>query len=324
MKHLSLVSVFAAALLGNGCGERSTGAGSAKPRFAFVVNVPGRYWDVAHAGCLKAAEEDGVEIEYHVPGESTAAQQKQIVEALVSKGIAGLAITPLNPQSMGRVLDQAAPYMPVVCIDSDAPDSKRLCYIGTDNVALGRQLGEHMKRLLPDGGKVALFVGQLDVGNAHERRQGVLEALANSKVEVVGTFTDGADRPTAKSNVATVLAKVPDLRGIIGLWGYNAPAAVKALEDSPGRDVKVIGTDEELDTLQAVRQGKMAISVAQQPYEFGYRSIKMLARLHRKEPVEIPPSKLIFVPTYDITKQTVDDVDRTLNEKLLMLQKPSS
>jgi ribose transport system substrate-binding protein len=321
MRCLICVTLLSATLVAtSGCGR--DGADDAKgqrPRFAFVINVPGRYWDIAHAGCLKAAEEENVEVEFHVPGESTAAQQKQIVESLISKGVAGLAITPLNPQSMGRVLDQAAGFMPVICMDSDAPDCKRVCYIGTDNVEAGRRLGEQMKKALPDGGEVAMFVGQLDVGNARDRHRGVTEALAGSNLTVIGTFTDGADRPTARSNVADVLAKHPNLKGVIGLWGYNGPAAAKALEDNPEREVKIIAADEDVETLYALRQGRIYASVAQQPFEFGYQSIKMLARLHRKESVDIPDDKLIYVPTYVITQDDVDEVAGTVDAKLELL-----
>jgi ribose transport system substrate-binding protein len=306
-----------------GCGRKPS-LGARTARFAFVINVPGRFWDIANAGCLKAAGEEGVEVEFHIPGASTAAQQKQIVEDLLSKGIQGLAITPLNPQSMTAVVNQAAEYMPVVCMDSDAPDSRRTCYIGTDNVDLGRQVGEELKKALPAGGRVALFVGQLDVGNARERQQGVLAALKGSRLEVIGTYTDGADRPTARSNVADVLTRNPDLNGIAGLWGYNAPAGVKALEDNPGRDVKVVGTDEEAETILALRQGKMEASVAQQPFEFGYQSIKMLARLHRGEPVELPENRIIFVPTYRIDRRNVEEVENSVNRYLAILDRHTS
>jgi ribose transport system substrate-binding protein len=287
-----------------------------------VINVSGaRFWEIAHAGCLQAAEEEGVTVDYQVPGESTAAQQKQIVETLISKGIQGLAITPLNPGSLGRVIDEASETMPVLCQDSDAPHSKRLCYIGTDNVAAGRAAGKAMLRALPEGGDVALFVGQLDVGNARERQQGVLEVLAGSNCHVVGTFTDGGDRPTARANAADALAKYPRLKGIIGLWGYNGPMAAKALEDSPGRDVKIVAADDDVDTLLAIRAGKIVYSIAQQPYEFGYRSIKMLARLNRKEAVEIPESKCIFVPTILVDRQNVDAIEAKAGEKMALLKK---
>lgn len=313
------LSLFCAIMLATGCGPRTSS--SDKPRFAFVVNVPtDRFWDIAYAGCLKAASEEDVIVEFHAPNESTAQQQKQIVESLMSRGIDGLAITPLNPQSLSLVLDQAAEMFPVICQDSDAPNSKRMCYIGTNNVDLGRKMGELMKESLPDGGKVALFVGQLDVANAQERQQGVLEAIAGSNVEVVGTFTDGAQPAEAKRVATDVIAKHPDLKGIVGLWGYNAPQAINALEQSAMQNVCVVGSDESVETCRAIAEGKELASVAQQPFEFGYQSVKMLAKLHRGEQVDLPDNKVIFVETYVIRKDNLPEVERQIEEKLSLLK----
>jgi ribose transport system substrate-binding protein len=300
-----------------GCSRSVQDAASGKPRFAFVVNVPtDRFWDIAYAGCLTAAAEENVIVEFHAPNESTAQQQKQIVEDLLSRGIDGIAISPLNPESLSLVLDEAANACPVICQDSDAPQSKRACYIGTDNVALGRKMGELMKQALPEGGKVALFVGQLDVANARERQRGVVEALEGSNLEIVGTFTDGAQPAEAKRVVARVLAKTADLKGIIGLWGYNAPQAINALQDCAGSDVKVVGSDESIETCRLVRSGAEVGSVAQRPFEFGYRSIKTLAKLHRGEPIDIPSNKMVFVDSYVLSADNVDDVERDIQEKL--------
>jgi ribose transport system substrate-binding protein len=313
--------IVLSALFQAGC-KSSNEVASAKPRFAFVVNVPtDRFWDIAYAGCLQAASEEDVIVEFHAPNESTAQQQKQIVEALMSRDIDGMAISPLNPESLSLVLNQAADMFPIICQDSDAATSGRICYIGTDNVALGRKLGELMKQALPDGGKVALFVGQLDVANARERQQGVLEALAGSNIHVIGTFTDGAQPAEAKRVVTDVLAKTPDLKGIIGLWGYNAPQAVNALEQIPGRDVKVVGSDESIETMRAIKSGREFGSIAQQPFEFGYRSIKMLAALHSHKDPHIPANKTINVDTYLITRENLKDVEEQIKTKLSLLEK---
>ena len=164
-------------------------------------------------------------VEFHAPNEATAQQQKQIVEALMSRGIDGLAISPLNPESLEPLLNQASEMFPVICQDSDLCsdpndcDSKRVCYIGTDNVALGRKLGELLKSTRPDGGKVAIFVGKLDVQNAIERQQGVLDALEGSNFEILPTFTDGGQPAAAKGVASDVLAKHPDITacGTMGL-----------------------------------------------------------------------------------------------------------
>ena len=182
-------------------------------------------------------------------------------------------------------------------------------------------MGELMKQALPEGGDVALFVGQLDVANAQERQQGVLESIADSNLSVIGTFTDGGQPAEAKRVVTDVLSKYPDLKGIFGLWGYNAPQAVNALEGNPDLVVKVVGSDESVETMRAVRLGKEVGSAAPQPFEFGYQSIKMLAKLQRKEPVDIPEDRTIFVDTYVITQENLDTVEQEIAEKLKLLDK---
>jgi len=186
MCRLSILFLMLPWLLLGGLSCKENGQeDAAKPMFAFVINVPGRFWDLAHAGCRKAAREENALLEFHVPGQSSAAQQFQIVESLIAKGCNGLAISPLSPKSFGRVIDKTADYMPVLCQDSDCPDSARRCYIGTDNVAAGREAGKQLLAALPEGGEVAVFVGKLDVGNAEERYLGVREALENSRCTIV-------------------------------------------------------------------------------------------------------------------------------------------
>lgn len=286
-------------------------AGPKVPKFAFVINVSGLFWDIAHAGCLKAAKEEGVDIDLLVPGQSTAAEQIGIIETLISKGYDGMAISPLNPDSMTRILDQATKHMSVICMDSDAADSQRICYIGTDNVALGRSMGEELKKLVPEGGKVAVLAGQMDVSNSQGRFQGVKESLTQEpgKYEILGPFSDGGDRPTCKSNATDVLSKHPDLKAFVGLWGYHAFMAAAALDATSARTVKIVGCDEDKQTLYAIRDGKQDVSVAQRPYEFGYQSIKTLARLQRGEKVEFPADKIIYVPTYKIDGENLAQIE---------------
>ena len=163
---------------------------------------------------------------------------------------------------------------------------------------------------------MAIFVGKLDVQNAIERRQGVLEMIEGKNFEILPTFTDGGQPAAAKGVVSDVLAKHPDMAACVGLWGYNAPQAVNALSDFPDQDVVVVGSDESIESIRYIQQGKLAGSAAQQPFEFGYQSIKMLARLHRDEEIELPESKQIIIDSYAITAENVDEADRAIREKI--------
>jgi ribose transport system substrate-binding protein len=103
--------------------------------------------------------------------------QRQKVQDLLVRGLDGLAISPIDGTNMTPFLDEISARVKLVTHDSDAPTSKRLCFIGVDNLAAGRACGELLRKALPKGGKVALFVGRLEQDNARKRRQGVIEAL---------------------------------------------------------------------------------------------------------------------------------------------------
>src|SRR6266849_2610490 len=216
-------------------------------RLAFVTNNASDFWAIARKGTEKADTElADVTVEFRIPGEGTAAEQKRIVDDLLAKGIDGIAISPVDPNNQTPFINEIAKQTLVFTQDSDAPQSNRTAYVGTDNVAAGRQAGGLIKEALPDGGKIMIFVGKKDARNAQERYQGLREALQGSKVEIIDLRTDDADRVRAKSNVADTLVKYPDIKGLVGLWSYNGPAIVNALQEAGKlNQVKVICFDEE-------------------------------------------------------------------------------
>jgi ribose transport system substrate-binding protein len=207
--------------------------------------------------------------------------------------------------------------MPVVTQDSDCPESKRSAYIGTDNVEAGRRAGEELVRLLPDGGQVALFVGKLDVANARERKQGIEQVIEGHPIEIVEVFTDEVQRSVAQSNVRNALDKYPELAAMVGLWSYNTPAIVKVVQERglEGR-ITIVGFDEEGATLDAVADGTVASTVVQQPFEFGYRSIRALALLARGENAGLPADGLEYVPVRVIDREQVEPFRRDLLRQL--------
>ena len=285
-------------------------------KLAFVTNNASDYWTVARKGVEKAdAELPNVSVEVQLPGQGTAAEQTQLVNDLLAKGIDGMAISPVDPANQTDLLDKAADQTLVFTQDSDAPKSKRTCYIGTDNVAAGRQAGELLKKALPNGGKVMFFVGKIDAQNAADRFKGVKDALAGSKVQVLDVRTDDTDRAKAKSNVSDALVKYPDLAACVGLWSYNGPAILSAVKDANkiGK-VQIVCFDEEDDTLAGVKSGAIAATIVQQPYEFGYLSIINMNKYLNGDKSVVPKSGQIFVPTKAITKSNVDEFQTNLNK----------
>jgi ABC-type sugar transport system substrate-binding protein len=153
----SLLSILCAGLFALACGAEppnetasATASGEAEAesiRLAFVTNSSSDFWAVARAGIRRAEREFDVEVDFQVPGRGTAAEQRQIIETLIAKGVQGMAVSVLDPKGSIGILDEAAARMPVVTQDSDCPESKRSAYIGTDNVEAGRRAGEELVRL---------------------------------------------------------------------------------------------------------------------------------------------------------------------------------
>ena len=312
---LCLLVCFSAALLA-GCNKGQQGATGKKLRLAFVTNNASPFWAIARCGTEKAAEElPNVEVDFRIPNDGTAAEQKRLVDDLLAKGINGMAISPVDPANQTQMINDAAKSILVITQDSDAPQSDRACYIGTDNRAAGRQAGELIKSALPGGGRVMVFVGKADAQNARERLEGVKEALQGANVEIIDVRTDDADRVRAKSNAADTLVKYPDVAALVGLWAYNGPAILSAVKDAGKTgQVKIIAFDEEDDTLKGIREGAIEGTIVQQPYQFGYQSVKTMAQILGGDRSMIPASKQVFVPTRVIKKENVDDFVKEINQ----------
>ncbi|MFN7926993.1 MAG: sugar-binding protein [Blastocatellia bacterium] len=318
-----LLSFLVGALLAASCNNAGNSdspaggdkSGGKKLRLAFVTNNPSDFWTIARKGTEKAQSElPNATIEFKI-NEGTAADQQRLVDDLVAKGIDGIAISPVDPKNQTQMLNRVAGQAMVVTQDSDAPDSQRAFYIGTNNVAAGEQAGKLVKEALPQGGKIMVFVGMLDAQNAKERYQGLQKALEGSNIKIVDIRQDNTDRVRAKSNPADALVKEADLVGMVGLWSYNGPAILSAVKEANkiGK-VKIIAFDEEDDTLAGIKDGSIYATVVQQPYEFGYQSMKLMAQALGGDKSVIPASKQIFVDTLAIKKDDVEAFIAKINK----------
>lgn len=279
-------------------------------RLAFITNNPSDFWTITRKGTEKAVGDlnNKVKVDFCITDNGTAAEQKQIIDDLIAKGTDGIVISPSDPANQVRMLNDAARQTLIFTQNSDAPTSKRTCYVGTDNHAAGVHAGQEVKKALPDGGKIMIFVGDLTAPSARERNQGLRDSLKGSNIIVVKTLEDEADRARAKSNVEDALVKYPDLVGLVGLWSYNGPAILQAVKDVEKVGiVKIICFDEEDGTLAGIQSGAITSTIVQQPYEFGYQSIMNMAKYLWGDKSVVPANKKITVPTRVINKSSVKE-----------------
>jgi ribose transport system substrate-binding protein len=302
-----------------GCSSPQPKPPKAVKTVAFITNSTSDFWKVARKGCEKAdAELSDVKVSFVTTNEGTTEEQNlHIRQALDRDDADAIAVSPIDPAGQKQVINTAAKRALVITQDSDAPDSDRALYIGADNLAAGRQAGELIKKALPQGGKIMVFVGKRDVQNARERFDGLKESLQGSKVEIIDLLTDDANPMTARDNAFQTLKKYPDIAGMIGLWSYNGPAIVQALrtEDALGK-VKIVCFDDDKETLDAIKEGAIFGTVAQQPFEYGYQAVQTAEKILKGDRSMIPANKTILIPTVVIQRNNVEEYSKKLSEVL--------
>ena len=296
----ALVFAAMAALMTTSLGckkkEGEAGAGAAPAgsyHFAFVTNNSSDFWNIGEKGLRKAEKDLGITVSMFRPLKGEVADQQRFLEDILVQGFDGVVISPINPDAMTELFARVAAKMPLVTTDSDAPKSARKVYVGTNNVEAGKLAGNTAAAALKAAGvskgKVALFVGRMDMQNAIERKQGIDETLGKVPgIEILPIFLDHADRALAKKNVEDALARYPDLVLAMGIWSYNGPCMADAVRASSRKDKPILVVfDEEEETLKAVRDGLISATIVQRPFQFGYQSVKALKEL--RDGKTVPP-----------------------------------
>ncbi len=312
-RSMTICSAFLALALlpALACNRNKSGAGgSAKlVKLAFVTNNPSEFWKIASAGIHKYEAEGKVQVDIKMPPNGTPEDQNQIMQNLVSQGYDALAVSVIAPADQTPVLDRLAEKTNLITFDSDADKSKRLLYIGTNNYDAGKVLGGEIVRLLPKGGKIAVFVGMFSADNASQRLKGIEAAIAGHGITIIDKREDNTDRSKARSNVEDIINANPDLAMVVGLWNYNGPAIAAAL-DGLGKKGKVLAAafDEDDGTLDGIASGAIQVTVVQKPFMFGYLSAKWMHELATKgaaAKAALPSSGIIDTGVEVIDKSTV-------------------
>ena len=298
-------------------------AGSAiaqeKKQLAFVVNASSDFWKLAEAGVKKAQEElPNYELQFRYPAQGTAALQNALMDDLVAAGTDAIMISSADPKNSIDAFNRIAAQVPLFTTDSDAPQSDRIAYLGSSNTLAGVQAGEEMvKAMAGKEGKCMGFVGFLGADNAKERIAGFKQAIEGKGIELVDVRGDDVDFTKARTNVDDVLVANPEINCMVGFYSYNPPKIYEALQ-AAGKlgQVTVIGFDEDPITLGAVREGSFAGTVVQDPYQWGYQGMQLMAKYLEGDTSGVPEDGLIIVPTKVIDKANVDAFEAELKTRI--------
>jgi ribose transport system substrate-binding protein len=308
MKSVIRNASVAAAALALGLSITAIARAQDKPTLAFVVNGASDFWKAAEAGVKKAqAELPDYDLQLKYPEQSSVAIQQRLMDDLVTAGVKAIMVSAVDPKTSTDGLNKIASETALFTTDSDAPQTKRVAYIGSSNIDAGKQAAEIAKKAMPDGGKCLGFVGLLGADNAKERIEGMKEGLAGTKIELIDVRGDDIDQARAKKNVEDALVASPDVTCMVGFYSYNTPRIYEALRDA-GKlgQITVVGFDDDPITLGGVKEGTVAATVVQQPFEWAYQGMKLMAAYLKGDKSGVPADGLIIVPTKIIGKDDVD------------------
>jgi ribose/xylose/arabinose/galactoside ABC-type transport system permease subunit/ABC-type sugar transport system substrate-binding protein len=245
------------------------------------VSVGNPYWVDARLGLEDKARLLGVKSELRGPTGNDPNQQVKEFEQILARRPAGILIAPASDAAK-PVIDRAVDEgIPVVCIDTDMPTSKRYTYIGTDNYNAGQQTGELLARSVGGSGEVALLTipGQ---SNLEGRVRGCKDALARYPgIKIVKIGNDQALATEAEKVARSVLQAYPDLAGfgcVDAAGGEGCAVAVR--EAGKIGKVKIIAMDRNETTLAYIEQGIIDASIAQRTYTMAYLALELLYDLN--------------------------------------------
>ena len=275
--------------------SESTGSGSVGLAIS-TLNNP--FFVKLSEGSQAAADEAGVKL-ITVDAGDDAAKQTSDVEDLISKNVSVLIVNPVDSDAIApAVKDAVAKGLKVISVDRVVNGVDVDCQIASDNVAGAEMATEYLAELVGEGAKVAELQGVPGASAIIDRGEG-FHNVADEKLDVVLSQTANFNRAEGMTVMENILQSASDVKGV---FAHNDEMALGALEAVSGKDIQIVGFDATDDAVAAVKDGKMAATVAQQPDKMGETAVNTAISLINGEDVE----KSIPVEVTLVTKENAE------------------
>ncbi|BAD76198.1 MULTISPECIES: substrate-binding domain-containing protein [Geobacillus] len=271
------------------------------------------YWKRCLKGFEDAAEALNVSVEYRGATQYDVNEQVTVLEQVIARKPAGIAVSAINPTALTKTINKAVEEgIPVVLFDSNASGSKAFSFLGTNNYSAGVTAAHEMAKLLKNEGKVAIITSPHQL-NHQERTRGFVETIYQKypRMQVVAVKNGKGDAMASKQAAMEILKDYPDVQGIFATEANGGVGMAEAVKELNKKEIKLISFDTEKQTLDLVKGGVIAATLAQGTWNMGYWSLQFLFHLHHHltSPSRSGDSPL---PTYvdtGITVVTRENVD---------------
>jgi len=268
------------------------------------------FWQTVHAGGIKATQEFGFELEWNAPAlEIDASRQIEIVESMINRRLAGIAVAPVDKQALVGVVERAwRQGIPVSIFDSGIDTDKRIAYVATDNLEGGRMAARRLGEVLRGKGKVGIVGFMAGSASTMERERGFQEEMRTRfpGIEIVGLQFGMADRARAMAVTENMLTAHPDLAGLFADNESSSIGAVQALKSRGNRTVKLAAFDASDQLINDLRDGWIDALVVQNPFKMGYEAVRAVGlKLNGAEPPARVDSGATLILRKDLEKPEV-------------------
>jgi len=278
-KRILLMTLVASLSMFAGCDRHS----KSEQYFLIATNIDLPYWQSAHAGFTKAAAQYGVTEFMHGPDSFNPSVEVDEFRSAVAKRPAGILVSVADPRLMGPAINEAiAAGIPVITMDSDAPDTQRLYFIGTHNLEAGRLGGERVAAELNGKGNVVFFTMPAQP-NLEERLKGYKDVFANFPgIKIVEVFDMKGESGTAMDKAREYLARTgpAKISAYICLESSSGKDVAQAFKRSNAQGSMLMAMDVDQATLMLVKDGTISATISQKPFTMAFLGLKALDDIH--------------------------------------------
>lgn len=268
--------------------EKDSGEGSYN--FTFVSPlVSHEYWIAVENGIQAGAQEQGVDV--NVLGDTKVDVDIMVkyIDMAIASQVDGIVTMALSPAAIGPAIDRAtAAGIPVVLVDTDAPESTRVAYVGTSNYDAGFEAGTAMIEATGGNAKIGIIRGTVGQETDNDRIKGFEDAIANEAgMKILTVEACNSDMLTGTQKAQDMLKAYPEMNAIFGSEGTGAVAAGKVLEEQGlSGTITVIGFDDTAECLDYIRSGVVWGTIVQKPDFMGRKAIELLVKANQGEEIK--------------------------------------
>src|SRR5882724_1712881 len=257
--------------------------------YVFIAaNIQVPYWESAFAGFNKAGDELKVKTDFTGPKSYDAKAERDAIDDAIKGNASGILIAVTDAALLRPSINQAIAHgIPVITLDSDAPASKRLFFIGTNNYEVGTAGGKRLAKELHGKGNVVVFT-MPNQPNLQDRLRGYRDAIAGTGVKIDREIDIHGDPRVAFDTTEQILGKEKDkIQAFVCLEAQSGKEVAEVLDRYKIKDKVVMAMDTDPETLQWIQKDGIAATIAQKPYTMAFMGLQMLDTLHHYKPATL-------------------------------------